>query len=220
MHKTVTLKASELIEDFDIYPRNGVWDGHVTDLAEARRAGAVLPPVVACSKTKRIADGIHRRRAEIRIHGPDAEIEVQLVDYENDAAIVRDSITRNAHHGRRMTTADFARCAALCKKFRISREEVAGLLNITRDRLKDLTATRFAKGKSGPVILRRPQSHLAGTTLTVDQEAVSTHVGGLTALRHVNVLIDLIRSKSLPDDDRLIERLRVLHGMMEELLVA
>lgn len=219
-HKTKTLKCSELIEDFSIYPRNCVFDGHVYDLKESIRAGAALPPVVACSKSFRLTDGFHRRRAEISLKGDDATIEVMLVDFANDAAMVRDAIARNAAHGRRLTTADIARCAQLGTKFKISREELAGLLGVTREKLKDITGTRMAKGSSGPVILRRPMSHLAGKKLTEAQERVAPHVGGQTALYHANCLIDLIESESLPEDDRLIERLRVLHESLSGLLVA
>lgn len=217
---TVMLKASELIEDFSLYPRNTVFDGHVYDLAEALRAGAIFPPVVADAKSKRITDGFHRRRANIRVYGDDCACEVQLVDYENEAAMVLDAILRNASHGRRLTTADIARCAALGKKFRISREKLADVLHVTRDKLKDITATRFAKGESGQVLLRRPMSHLAGTQLTAAQEKVASHVGGQTALTHANRLIDLISSGSLPDDERLFERLRQLHELLESLLLA
>jgi hypothetical protein len=220
-HKTVTLKCSELVEDFSIYPRNCVFDGHVYDIAEAIRAGAAFPPVVACSKSKLITDGFHRRRGEVRVHGDDASIECMLVDYKNDAEMVCDAIARNATHGRRMTTADIARCAGLAEEFRISRTRLADLLHITRDRLKDITASRFANGAGGPVVLRRPMQHFAGRKLTKAQEAVAAHVGGQTAIYHVNVLIKLIESNSLPlDDERLIERMRQLHAAMEGLLVA
>lgn len=219
-HKTVTLKASELIEDFSIYPRNCVFDGHVYDLAESIRAGAALPPCVADSKTKRLTDGWHRRRCFIRVYGDEAPIEVMLVDFKSDADMVCDAIARNAVHGRRLTTADIARCAALGKQFKISRERLADLLHVTRDKLKDITATRFANGASGQVVLRRPMAHLAGRKLTKAQEAVVDHVGGQTALYHCNRLIDLISSKSLPDDDNLFERLKQLHEHLEGLLVA
>lgn len=221
-HKTKTLKASELIEDFGIYPRNCVWEGHVSDLAESIRAGAALPPIVADSKTLRIIDGFHRRRGHIKVSGPDAPIEVMLVDYANDAAMVADAITRNAHHGRRLTTADIARCAELAKKFKISREKLAGLLEVTRDRLGDITVKRMARGSDGktPVVLRRAQSHLSGKNLTKEQEEVVTHVGGHTALHHVNTLIKLIESRSLPDDDKLFDRMRKLHELLEHMLVA
>lgn len=219
-HKTVTLKASDLIEDFSIYPRNCVFDGHVYDLAETIRSGAALPPCVADNKTKRLTDGFHRRRAFVKVYGDDAPVEVMLVDFANDAEMVCDAIARNAAHGRRLTTADIARCAALGKKFRISRERLAELLHVTRDKLKDVTATRFAKGSQGDVILRRPMSHLANRKLTKAQEAVVDHVGGHPAIHHVNVLIKLIESRSLPDDDQLFERLKQLHEHLEGLLVA
>lgn len=220
-HSIKTLKASELVEDFSIYPRNCVFDGHVYDLAESIRAGATLPPLVACSKSKRLTDGLHRRRSNVRLYGPDAPVDVMLVDYKSDAEMVCDAIARNASHGRRLTTADIARCAALAKKYRISRERMAELLHVTRDRLKDITANRFASGASGPVILRRPMQHLAGRKLTKAQEKVAEHVGGQTALYHVNRLIELVESNSLPpDDERLFERMKQLHALLESTLVA
>ena len=219
-HTTKTMKASELIEDFSIYPRNCVFDGHVNELGQALLAGAVLPPVRADRKSLRITDGFHSRRGAIKVFGDEAEIEVTLIDFKNDADMVLDAIARNARHGRRLTTADIARCAAMGKKFRISREKLAGALDCSRETLADIAATRTAKGKSGPLVLRRPMAHLAGKKLTAAQEEVVSHVGGQTAMHHVNVLVKLIESKSLPDDDRLVERLQVLHGLLEGLLVA
>lgn len=219
-HKTVTLKASELIEDFSIYPRNCVFDGHVYDLAETIRSGAALPPCVADSKTKRLTDGFHRRRAYVKVGGEDAAVETMLVDFTNDGEMVCDAIARNAIHGRRLATADIARCISLGKQFRISRERLADLLHVTRDKLKDISATRFATGSKGQVVLRRPMAHLADRKLTKAQEAIVSHVGGHPAIHHVNVLIKLIESRSLPDDDKLMERMRKLHQLLEEMLVA
>ncbi len=219
-HKTVILKASELIEDFAIYPRNCVFDGHVYDLAEPIRAGAALPPCVADAKTKRLTDGFHRRRAFIRVHGDEAEVEVMLVDFANDAEMVLDAVSRNSHHGRRLTSADIARCAVLAKQFRISRERIAEALHVTREKVAELVATRCAAGKDGTVILRRPMAHLAGTKLSKAQESVVEHVGGQTARYHAECLIKLIESKSLPDDDKLWDRLKCLHEILEGLLVS
>lgn len=218
-HSTKTVKASQLIEDFAIYPRNCVFEGHVYDLAESIRAGAALPPVVADAKSMRLTDGFHRRRAMIRIHGDEAPIEVMLVDFKNDGAMVEDAIARNAQHGRRLTTADIARCAELAKKFKISRERLEGLLHITRDKLKDITAKRFATSSTGKgkVVLRRAQSHLAGKTLTQEQEEIVSHVGGHTAMHHANTLIKLIESGSLPEDDKLYDRLRHLRELLDGL---
>lgn len=219
-HKIVILKASELVEDFDLYPRNSVFDGHVHDLAEAIRGGAAMPPVVACERTRRISDGLHRRRAHVRVGGPDVEIAVQLVAYENDAAMFRDTMVRNATHGRRLTTADFARCAVLAKKFKITREELAGLLHVTREKLKEVCVTRIAQNQANEqVVLRRPMAHLAGRKLSKAQEEMRPHAGGQSAYYHAHILAGLIESKSLPDDERLADELRRLHAALEKMLV-
>lgn len=217
-HQTRKVKASELIEDFSIYPRNCVFDGHVYDLAESIRSGAAMPPCVADAKTLRLTDGFHRRRAWVRVYGDDAEIETMLVGFSTEADMVCDSIARNAAHGRRLTTADIARCATLGKKFRISRERLSGLLHVTRDRLTEIVGTRCASGPTRDVVLRRPMAHLADKRLTRAQESVADHVGGQTAMYHVNVLIKLIESKSLPDDENLLARLRQLHGFIGEVI--
>ena len=219
-HKIKTLKASELIEDFSIYPRNCIFDGHIYDLLELYNGGAVFPPIVADAKSKRITDGFHRRRMFVRAHGQDAEIEVMLVEYPNEQEMLKDAVIRNRIALRRLTSADIAHCARLAKDLKISREELSGLLQITRERLAEIIGTRSATGKSGPVIVRRAMVHLAGKKLTTKQEEVHEHVGGQTAIVYANWLINLIESKSLPDDDKLIERLRILHGLLEAMLVA
>ena len=218
-HEIVQMKASELVEDFSIYPRNCVFDGHVYDLAESVRSGAAMPPIVADKESKRLTDGFHRRRSHIRVSGPDAVVDVMLVGYRSEADMVLDAIARNATHGRRLTTADIARCATLGKKYRISRERLSSALHVTRQKLTDIAGTRTASGPTRPVVLRRPMAHLANTKLTQAQEDVAEHVGGQTAIYHANILIKLIESRSLPpEDEALVDRLRQLHESLEELL--
>jgi hypothetical protein len=167
-----------------------------------------------------LTDGFHRRRSRIKVDGEDAPVEVTLIHFPDDKAMVLDAIARNASHGRRLTTADIARCAMLAQKFKISRDALSGALQVTRDTLKDITGRRIAKSNGNTVVLRRPMQHLAGKTLTKEQAAVVDHVGGTTAVQHANMLIKLIQSGSLPDDNRLFEKLKQLHELLEGLLVA
>jgi hypothetical protein len=213
------LKASELVEDFSLYPRNSVFEGHVYDLAESIRAGAALPPVVADAGSKRMTDGFHRRRAWVKVHGDEAELDVMLIDYPDDAAMFKDTITRNAAHGRRLTTADLARCAALAEKFRVRRDELAGMLHVTRDRLKEITIKRFATGANGQrVIVRRGMAHLAesGERLTPEQEAAAPRLDGQTALHHARQLVLLLETDSLPEDEDLAAMLARLLALLKE----
>jgi hypothetical protein len=219
-HQIVKIKASELVEDFSLYPRNCVFEGHVYDIRQAIASGAVMPPVVGCSELKAVIDGFHRRRALIAEFGADVEIDCMLVDYASNAERVCDAIARNSTHGRRLTTADIAKCAQLAKTFKISRERLEGLLHVTRKRLAEITATRIATSGDREVIVRRPMAHLAGTELTDEQVAVSSRVGGQPAITHVNILISLIESHSLPADIRLMRRLERLHDLIDELSLA
>lgn len=209
-HKVLKLRATDLVEDFSIYPRNTIFDGHVADLTEVLRSGNTLPPPLIDSDSKRVIDGIHRRRAQLRAFGNEVEIEVLAKDYENEREMFMDAISLNATHGRRLTTADIARCASMAKRLHITREKLANALQITRPKLKDITATRLAFGKSGPVVLRRPMAHLAGEHITGKQEGVVEHVGGMMPIYHVNRLIALLDSDSILLTDKLIERMLLL----------
>ena len=120
-----------------------------------------------------------------------------------------------------MTTSDLARCAQLASKFKIRREELAEILNVTRERLKEVTVTRTAiSPKNGHVIVRRPMAHLAGKKLTKRQEEAVTKVGGHPAVYYANCLIELLESNSLPDDEKLFEKLRTLSELLESRFAA
>lgn len=216
---TQTVKVSELVRDLSVYPRNCVFGGHVDDLAAAIEAGAVMPPVIACSRTRRLSDGFHRVEAVIKSKGADGEIEVQFVDYEDDAALFRDSMYRNSAHGRRLTAADIANCALIAERLQITREQLEGSLILTREKMDRIVATRMAYGQEGEtVVVRRPMSHLAGERLTIPQQSAIKHVGGQTAMTYVNYLINLIETDSLPTDRKLAARLRALNEMLDGLL--
>ena len=108
-----TVPAASLVEDFALYPRHDVDGSHVADLARALRAGVVLPPVVADRATRRLADGWHRRRAAIRVHGAEAPIAVRFRDYADEAALFADAVELNSQHGRRLDRQDQIRVTVL-----------------------------------------------------------------------------------------------------------
>ena len=44
--KLVTMKAAELVQDFNLYPRHKVDSTHVLHIRQARRAGEKFPPIM------------------------------------------------------------------------------------------------------------------------------------------------------------------------------
>jgi len=212
------LPLSELVEDLDVYPRAAVFSGHVSELEEAFRAGAELPPPVIDARSKRIVDGFHRVRMYRRVLGPDAEIEVELRRYRSMAELFLDAVALNGSHGRRMSSFDIARCARIAETLAIDPDQIATVLSVRPERLGSIRAVKEAVTVEGTrVPIRRGLAHLAGRTLSPRQVQAARTIGGQTPLYHANQLIELVESASLPTDDAvLMARLAFLRDLLCE----
>jgi hypothetical protein len=215
--KPTVMRAGELVEDFAIYPRNDIDDYYVGQLAEAIRAGAVLPPVVADRASKRIVDGFNRRRALLRVEGADAQIAVMLHRYPDEAAMVADAMRLNSMHGRRLAAFDQIRCISLAERFGISRDDLPGLLNITKVRLEKLSDRRTLDGSP----LKLTMSHLSGAILTpAQQEFNRKAAGGKSGAWYLRQVIALLEADALDRSDEQVtaalDRLRALLCQAEE----
>jgi hypothetical protein len=189
------MKCSQLVEDFDLYPRADVDDTHVTHIAEAIEAGAEIPPLWICSKSKRIVDGFHRRRAWMRIHGDDADISVILKDYASEGDLFLDAMRLNASHGRNMSSYDRTRAIAIAETLGIEPDAVATALNMTVERITSWKHERACKieGTRRLGYLKQPIRHMQGQTLTKEQADVIPKLGGnqqLFYVRQLRMLID------------------------------
>ena len=219
--QAVTIKASELVEDFDLYPRGDVDGQHVLSLVQAIESGVTLPPVIACKKTKRIVDGFHRRRAFLRYYGDDATIPVVLKTYKSDAELYAEAMMANSAHGRRLTSVDYSRAMTKGRALGLDDATIAKCLHLTIDKVTELVIDRSAKVGRVTVPIKRTIQHMAGKTLTREQAAANDKLSGMNQQFYANQLITLIESGLLDkSDDRLIERLRVLQGLLEGVLVA
>lgn len=221
-----SIKASELVEDFDFYPREKVDSQHVSYIAEAISSGAEMPPVIVDEKSKRIIDGFHRRRAFIRVgknadpEDSDPWIPVELRQYKNDAEMFLDAVRLNAKHGRNLTQMDRTGAIIKAKRFGINQDAIAVVLNIRVNKVKELK-THIATIQNTRIVvpLKLPVRHFAGQTITQSQADVMPHVGGSHHLRLVNELIDAV-SVGLIDtrNGQLMERLRELADVIRKFL--
>lgn len=219
--KTSTIKASELVEDFDLYPRGDVDSSHVASIAEALAAGEAMPPVIACKATKRIVDGFHRRRAAIKFGGPDATIEVVFKTYASDGELFLDAMEHNSGHGRRLTSVDAVRSATKAKAFGLDDLVIAKALKMTVERVGALVVDRTAKCGPAIVSLKQTIRHMAGRKLTKPQQEANRKLSGMNQVFYVNQIITLIENDLLDtENETLMERLQVLQGLMEGLAAA
>lgn len=217
--KTVTLKVSELVEDFDLYPRADVDSGHVSHIVDAIAAGAELPPIVACAKTKRIVDGLHRERSYRRLYGDNCEVQVILKTYRDDGELFLDAMRYNSAHGRNMTSYDRTHAMMLAERLEIDPEAVASALNMSIDRVTSWKVTRAVKieGTRRMQPLKQPIRHMIGKVLTKEQAEIVPKLGGNQQLFYVRQLQMLIEQEMLDtENDQLLAELHALAGLIQK----
>lgn len=215
--KTVTMKVSELVEDFDLYPRADVDSGHVNHIVDAIGAGAELPPIIACAKSKRIVDGFHRCRAWRRIGGEDCDVQVILRDYKNEKELFLDAMRFNSSHGRNMTSYDRTHAMMLADRLEIEPAAVATALNMTVDKVTTWKHDRAVRieGTRRMQPLKLPIRHMVGHTLTKEQADIVPKLGGNQQLFYVRQLKMLIEQDMLDlSNQNLLTELHTLAGLI------
>lgn len=207
---------SELVLDFDLYPRGSVDMHHAGEIADAIQAGAAIPPIVIDKKSKRVADGFHRWKAYRRLFGEDHKVDCVEKDYKDDAELFVDAMRFNASHGRALTIHDKTHCLILAEKLGIGPDLVTGALNITTARIGQLRTERI--GKIGPanVALKQTIRHMAGKSLTVKQGEANDKLSGMNQMFYVNQLITLIENDLIDEANvDLADGLRRLRKLLD-----
>jgi hypothetical protein len=219
-------KVGELILDFNVYPRMSVDTQHITYMREALEAGRKFPPLVICAKTLRIADGFHRHKLYLAMHGPDFEVDVIERTYKRDADLFADAMRLNAEHGRSLSRYDRAHCLLVAEKLTLSLDETAVALGMTVDKLTELRVNRVAtlsvgKGKGAAIPLKRTIAHMTGKILTPAQAEVNERLGGMNQLFYVNQLISLFESDLIDRQNAdLMKRLQLLRTLIGKVKAA
>lgn len=212
------MQLSELVLDFDIYPRADVDSHHISSLAEAIAAGAELPPIVIDKQSKRIVDGFHRFRAYQKMKLD--VIEVIEKQYQDDKALFLDTMRYNSAHGVKLDTHDKAHCAILAERLSIDANALSAALNITTDTLSSIKVGRTAKDENSMLIpIKRTIAHMSGEKLTKEQEKANEKLSGMNQSFYANQLITLIENHMIDYKNRkLLARLGILSRLIDNLL--
>tara|TARA_Y100000310_G_scaffold200196_1_gene200216 strand:+ start:5234 stop:5899 length:666 start_codon:yes stop_codon:yes gene_type:complete len=187
--------ASTLVIDDELYPRTSVNSTHVAAMVAALEAGHTFPPIVIEKDTLIIVDGVHRRAAHLRAHGEDAVVTVQIMDFSGDRGALFEAALRfNSSHGQNFSSYDKARAVARGEALGMTREQIAGALNMTRDRLESFHRQRVANGK--PV--KHTLHHLAGdASLTPEQVKANDRAGGMSQVFYINQVTNLLENNAV-----------------------
>ena len=222
MSRTVTMAASELVIDFDLYPRHHIDSSNTRSIMEAIDAGETLPPIIADAASKRVVDGVHRTTAALR-KDPDARVKVTLVEYADDGEMFLDAVRRNARHGVKLNNYDRARVLNIGDRLGVDEAAVAGALAVDVDVTAKLRAARTAYGSDGRPVEIKPRAakHLAGTKLSEKQERAVRRSQGWPLYFHCDQIINAIEGDLVDwSDERNTEAIDRLRAALSEALVA
>ena len=194
MATTTKVKASLLIKDYNLYPRGQINSYNVQRIKQILEAGYPMPPIVADKTSYRIVDGFHRVTAYQSLFGPDIEIDVVLQKYASEAELFKAAIDLNANHGQALSTYDRVRCLVIGEKLGLTRDDLSGVLKLSRDRADHLLLNRVSLAGE---VLKRTTEHFAGHDLDAEQSSYNRRAGGHNQLYYINQVVQLLASDSV-----------------------
>lgn len=213
----VDIRVADLVEDLDLYPRTDVSSVHVSTLAAAIESGAALPPPVADRKSKRLTDGFHRRRAYLKVLGPDAVIQVRLEDYTSEAEMYRAAVAYNVTHGLPLQSFEKQKIALRLRDAGEDDESIAAVLQMTPARIEKICLRVATVTQDNGSIryepLKNPLKHFQGQQMTREQAVAQKSAPGTSYLLVIKQVRDAVRHNLINDSDgRVIDELRGLAG--------
>jgi hypothetical protein len=210
------VKLSELVLDFDLYIRDTIDTRIVTRYVKATRAGATLPPLITCKKSRRVVDGFKRYRMHQILESE--TVPVIEKTYRNDAELLADAIRYNAEHGQPLDKADRARCVILAEKLGLDDAGLAAALVCDPEGVAELRTNKVARAGAVSVPLKGTIRHMAGRKLTKKQAETNRKLQGMSVGFYARQILMVLESGMLDrSDEDGMEQLEALHGKLGEL---
>jgi len=220
---TKTVKAIELVFDWNLWPRHKaeVLDAtNLNQLRDALRAGMRFPPVVVDASSLRIVDGFHRTRAVLDVFGEEGEIDAEMRSYKKDEEMFLEAGALN-NHGLKLGPLDRAYFILKARKMKIPPEAIAIALGMDAKKMKEFIAKRSARTKNGEIIpLPAGAQNLAGLTLDAAEEHFVRTSTGCMPEMYISMLLNALGTRALILGDKTIKRLEALRDKINEILEA
>ena len=218
--KTTSVKATSLVWDTEVYPREAIDSVNLRNIEMAIRAGADVGPIIAEKGTSRIVDGVHRWKAHRRVSGDDCMVTVEFRQYANEQELWLDVVRCNRAHGRPYTPFEKLKIIAEGKRRRIKLELIAEALSLPKQEMVRRTGRMaYLRGSGEPVVLKAGFASLAGKTITKEQAEENQHYGGMPATYYMRQVISALRAKTIDfEDHNTQELLTELHELLDEMM--
>lgn len=204
MTKFKTMKLTDLILDFDLYPRNDVSATHVTALIDAFESGEAIPPIIVDAKSKRVVDGFHRYRMHDRL-GHDT-VEVELRTYASEADLFADAVRLNASHGRSFDSFDRRRAVLKLADYGYTPEQIKAIVHMPAAKLEDVVRITATVPGGGVVVVKGGlRRELTGTHMTAARRDLNESWSGMNPAYHARQLVDLLRAGVVPESAAFVQ---------------
>ncbi len=225
----VKVPLSQIIFDFNIYPRHKVSEYHVNELVEALKGGASFPPIVLDKKTNRIIDGGHRVNAYKKTYDLEYKAEAILLDCKNEGEVILKAIEYNCRHGLNLSAWDKSRCLWLAEKNNIEKTLIEKAICASPERLEQLRNRIVpVHNSSGKTIretqLKHGQNKLAekedGRYVTEKEADIiegNTSTGLSSGIR-LNTLIRDLSSGIFDISEKNIAKVREMYELLGEVI--
>jgi len=208
------IDLAAIVLDWTFYPRTEVSRETVMRLKEAIASGTRIPPVIIDKKTMKLIDGFHRYEAYKGLKAN--KIPAELRTYKDEREMIEDVGALNSDHGRPFSSQDCRRFILLASDVGLSKEKIAGILHVTRERIEGWMIQR-ATFKNEEIPIKRGLHYLVGKKLTEGQRKLNKEWGGMNATFYINQLILYLEAGGLRSDDRnFIEKMERLMKSWEE----
>lgn len=211
-----TMPIARLVLNEAFYPRHSINAANMAQISEAILAGEEMPPVLVNRQTHEVVDGFHRVTAFERLYGAEYEIAVDLKTYRSKQAMLADAISLNVGRGADLTRWDHLRCQELAAEVGMPIDTLAKLLKWRPDHFADYTSRSMGTTIDGrKVALKRSLRHRLNKPITKAQEETNKHSDGKAALFHVNQIISLLQSDSMPEQEHVAAALNEMCKLVQ-----
>jgi hypothetical protein len=212
------IKISNIILDYNLYPRNQINSLHVKDLCDAIEAGCKLPPIIVDSKTKKVIDGFHRVIAHQRMKLD--KIDATIKNYKSEQDMFIDAVFYNSAHGQKFSHYEIVKIFEKGQELGIEPERLASASHLTIKRINELMELKTAVGDKGKIVpIKRTLVAWKGKKITKKQIEGNTVAGGFYPLYYINQVINILENDLIDyQDDKIIQRIIDLKNLIESKL--
>lgn len=218
--KVVNVKATRLVWDTEIYPRENLDSVNMKSIEMALRAGVLIDPIVVDRKSNRIVDGVHRWKVYRRVRGDDCEVPVEYRTYANENLLWLDAVNSNKAHGRQFSPFEKVKIIEEGNRRKIKIELIAAALSMPQEEMTVRTSRiAFMQGTKERVVLKHGFRHLAGKEITPAQAKENGGYAGRSVEFYIKQVLSAIRAGAIDlENEKTLKLLTELHECLDDVL--